>query len=93
MNHRLCFTFRFTTRCLKNASPESYKNTSHPGWFAFFQENTVISFNISEIQLLFLFSKVIRGDGFCEKLIHKNPNKYWLMQKLVLLCFGLSNGL
>ena len=32
-NHQLCFTFDFTT------CKESYKNSSHPGSFAFFQEN------------------------------------------------------
>ena len=36
------------------------KNLSHPGSFAFFQENTVISLNISGIQLLFLFRNVAR---------------------------------
>ena len=50
-----CFTFGFTTGCLQNASEESYKNSSHP----VFQESTVISFTISEIQPLFLFRKVI----------------------------------
>ena len=59
-NHQLCFTFGFTTHCLPNASEESYKNSSHPGSFAFFQGSTVISFNISEIQLLFLFRKAIK---------------------------------
>ena len=54
-----------------------------------FKKTQLFLLYISEIQLLFLFRKVIRGDGCCEKLIHK----YWLMQKLVLLYFGLSNGL
>ena len=53
-NHRLCFTFGLTTRCLQKASDESYKNSSHPGSFAFFEESTVIFVNISETHLFFL---------------------------------------
>ena len=41
-NPRLCFTFGFTTRCLQNASKESYKHSSHPGTFAFLQDGTVL---------------------------------------------------
>ena len=84
-NHKDSFTFGFTTCCLQNATDESYRNKAIQ---ACLLSCTVFSANISEIQPLFLFTKV-SGDLCLRESNTQNPNKYWLMQKY----FGLSNDL